>query len=77
MTPTTTATSKRQWPPHSDERRILFIESEALVDDLQFIDADSHVEEGPDVWQFLDKDYANRKPQIVPVAYGPPQQRRD
>ena len=47
------------------------------MDDLQFIDADSHVEEGPDVWQFLDKDYANRKPQIVPVAYGPPQQRRD
>ncbi len=47
------------------------------MDDLWYIDADSHVEEGPAVWEYLDARYRGRKPQVIAVAYEGPQRKRD
>lgn len=36
---------------------------------LQIVDADSHIEEGPGIFEYLESKYSERRPQIVDVNY--------
>ena len=47
------------------------------METIKFIDADSHIEEGPGVFDHIESRYAERKPQIITVAYSDSHRLRD
>lgn len=47
------------------------------MSDLIYVDADSHIEEGPDIWDHLEPEWHDRRPKIIAVDYPEAQKTRD